>query len=498
MPMPGAEPVEQYLDAEATAELLWLEDAHRRLAYEDPANFCSYALRNEETNRRVVNSLNHQQWHDFLTVNRRAVIWAHVEAAKTQQVSIGRVIWELGHNHNLRVVVVSNTYGQAERCCRAIGRYIERSEEVHRVFPDLRKQQGMPWTAHMLTVERETRSKDPSVQTCGVHGNILGARIDLLILDDILDHESTATPTMRADTIAWVKSTLEGRLTRDARVWAVGMIWHRDDLLHHLAANPIYRSIRSPVLTPAGTPTWPEQWPLDRIEFTRKEMGPIEFPRQMLCEELVEGEQRFKKEWIDQCLKRGAGKELCYALHEVPPGYRTYTGVDLGTRDDHTAAETVLFTIAVAPNEDREILDIQAGRWHGPDIVERIIDCHRRYQSVVYVENVAAQEFILQFTRAKSAVPVKPFATTGNRITHPSFGLEVLGVEMANKKWIIPNTNGQPHPELVKWISEMLYYDPRKHTGDRLMASWFAAMGAKIGGKVGPKIKNKRIDLMTR
>jgi hypothetical protein len=28
-------------------------------------------------------------------------------------------------------------------------------------------------------------------------------------------------------------------------------------------------------------------------------------------------------------------------------------------------------------------------------------------------------------------------------------------------------------------VKEVLYYDPKEHTGDRLMASWFAREGAR-------------------
>ena len=33
--------------------------------------------------------------------------------------------------------------------------------------------------------------------------------------------------------------------------------------------------------------------------------------------------------------------------------------------------------------------------------------------------------------------------------------------------------------EVLAWIQEMLYYDPEAHTGDRLMASWFAREAAR-------------------
>lgn len=486
-----------FLDPEAAQELLRLEDVHRRLAATDPGAFNSYILRNEETGGRIVNSARHHEMQDFLSENERAVIWAHVEGGKTQQVSVGRVLFEIKENHNLRVAIVSNTFGQAEKVCRSLGKYILESEQFREIAPDVERHTGMPWTANQFTIKRSAQfAKDPTVQTCGIYGKILGARIDLLILDDVLGYNNTRTPGQRKEVISWFKSDLEGRLTANSRVWAVGMIWHPDDLYHLLAENPLYASMRGPVLDAEGNSTWPEVWPTKRIEHRRVEMGPIEFQRQMMCQEVSDHEARFRPEWVELCKKRGRGKQLAYMLHDVPSGFRVYTGVDLGVRDDHDASETVLFTIAVHPNEDREILMVEAGKWSGPEIVERIIDTHVRYKSIIYVENVAAQNFILQFTAQKSAVPVKPFTTTGSKMWHPEFGLESLGVEMSNGKWIIPCKGGSPAPEVQKWISELLTYDPRGHAGDRLMASWFAREGARLGRP--KKLRGRRVDLLSR
>jgi hypothetical protein len=37
--------------------------------------------------------------------------------------------------------------------------------------------------------------------------------------------------------------------------------------------------------------------------------------------------------------------------------------------------------------------------------------------------------------------------------------------------------------ELREWIKELLYYDPQAHSGDRLMAMWFAVMGSRMAPK---------------
>jgi hypothetical protein len=437
-------------------------------------------LKDEQTGTGIRLADMHQRWHRLIDEHPRLNLIAHVESGKSAALSVGRSLYELGRNPNTRVVVVSNTAAQATKIVRSIGSYLEKSRELREVFPALKPSPGGPWTNTQLTVERVGSPKDPSVQATGVHGSIVGARIDLLILDDLLDYENARTPGLRDDLWDWVHSTLFGRLTADARVISVGNAYHRDDFLHRLERNPVWHTVRFPVVDGEGRPSWPERWPLERIAQKREELGPLEFARQMLCQARDDAESRFKREWIELGLARGQGRSMLNALATIPPGCAVYTGVDLAIQQHSGADLTVFFTILVHPDGTREVLNIESGRLAGPEIVQKIQQIHHRYQGIVYVENNAAQDFIVQFTRYGSAVPVKPF-TTGRNKAHPEFGVEGLAAEMAAGKWIIPSGGGRLHPEVDAWINELLYYDPRSHTGDRLMASWFAREAARAG-----------------
>jgi hypothetical protein len=79
---------------------------------------------------------------------------------------------------------------------------------------------------------------------------------------------------------------------------------------------------------------------------------------------------------------------------------------------------------------------------------------------------------------------------------HPEYGVESLAAEMAAGKWIIPcELDGSVQPEVSLWLTEMLYYDPQGHTGDRLMASWIAREGARKGSG---RAQVAHFDLMSR
>jgi len=462
------------------------------LARLHPALFSSVVIKDERSGNGITLAPIHTAWHALANDHDRLLLWSHVESGKTTQMAIARALYELGRDPTTRIAIVSNTHTQAEKIVHSISRYIESSPELHQVFPKLVRSE--PWTSSQLFVKRTTYSKDPSVQAFGVHGNVLGARIDFLILDDILDYENCRTPASRKDLWDWYHSTLAGRLTAGARVVCIGTAFHPDDLLHRLAALPGWSAYRYPVLDEAGQPRWPDRWPPERIAKKRDELGPLEFARQMLCVSRDDAEARFKREWIEVALKRGEGKSLCYGLSAVPSGCRVYTGVDLAVQRHSASDWTVLFTLVVTPDGSREVLGIERGRWSGPEIISRIFDVHRRYQSICIVENNAAQDFIVQFAQAQGASFIRPY-TTGRQKASPEFGIESLATEMAAGKWIIPNQGGRVEPVLDPWISEMLYYDPAGHTGDCLMASWFATQGARLGEI---RAETGRLDLTAR
>jgi hypothetical protein len=454
--------------------------ARIRLARVDPNTFIEFVLRHEKTGAPIIQAPIHEAWQDLANRYERLLIWAHVGAGKTSQLSIGRTLWELGRNPSLRVVILSNTLrGQSTKLVRALKKYIEESDELHEVFPNLIP--DTPWTDDQLTVKRPIIAKDPSIQATSVHGNILGARIDYLIVDDILDVENTRTEYAMEGTWDWYQGTIPGRMTKKSRAICVGNAWHEKDMLHRLAKQG-WQSYRYPVVDEHGEPRWPEEWPAEVIARMRKELGPIESARQLDCVARNDQTSRFKMAWISKALARGNGLPAAHRLRSVPTGCRVITGVDLAVSKKDSADESALVTVLEFGNHDRRLLNITAGRWSGPEIVREIKDIYLRFHSIFWVETNAAQEYLVQFINETDAIPVHSFVTGRNKMDS-AFGIESLATEFDNGKWIIPNENGLCEPEIEKLIGEMLWYDPTKHTGDRLMATWIAREGIRDIGE---------------
>jgi len=401
----------------------------------------------------------------------------------TLQVSVGRTLFELGQDPSLRYLFLSHKQDVMKKVASLLMQYIESSIELHEVFPDL-VPGDQEWGASAFTVRRKNKAKDPTVQLASENASPLSARIDRVLADDIITLESTSSPKARKDTIEWWPSII-GRTTARARITLLGNAFHPEDLYHHLAKLPEWVTRRYPIMVKDPTTgefvsRWPEQWPIERVMARAKKMHPKEVKRQLMCEARDDGTAWFPQEVIELALRLGDGTELAHALAAVPRGYRTYTGVDLAIKQKDSNDTTCLFTIAVDPYGVRRLLCIERGRWPGPEIVRRIIDTHRRFQSEIWLEDNAAQDWMRQWVNATEIIPIRGF-TTGRNKHHPEYGVASLATEFQTGKWHVPNHSGVVHPIVQQWIDEMLYYDPAAHTGDSLMASWIAREAARKG-----------------
>ncbi len=513
----GAEPEEPQFD-EATLEL----------ARRDPAFFNEFVL-TDEAGEPVKNGPHHVEMHRILSdpANRRCAIFAFAESGKTTAISVGRVLWELGHNPNLRITILCESAPRAAEIVESIAKYINESARLRAVFPHLRqarkdvdlkaKRKGRvaKWSKYTIMVERSSKSRDPSVRATGYGKPVQGARFDILIPDDLVTWETSRTDRKRKNLRKWYFNAIGGRLSPKSRVWFLNTPYHPQDLPHEFVAKHGYKAFTFPARDQITRESlWPEKWSTyllnQRIANDLGGEGSVEVARQVDCIAKDESAEQFKDDWISKACELGRGLSMVDRWTPedaagLPSDCFLITAVDIGLGKSESSAETVLTTLLVYPSgwdewgylpETYQVLWIESGRWDGPEILERIYDAHERFGSLVYVESNHAQRWLTQFKlppkdgRPRSPPPVLPFETRGNK-WHPAFGVASLGIDMAHGRFIFPaDDNGHVvNKELAQLITEMKTFSPDAHTGDRLMSIWIAREGARkwttgMGGEV--------------
>jgi len=493
----------------------WVKARTYQAAREDPLAFAARCFK-DRLGRPWVNVSHQARYQQHVTQHRRGVIRAPVEHSKTEQIAICRVLWELGRNPNLCCAIVCNTQGQAAKILKAIRGHIESNEDLHRVFPDLKP--GETWTDSAITVaNRQSGIKDYSVQAIGLHGAILGARLDLVIMDDVSDYENTRTLNARDDAVNWIRSTLLGRLVETGRAVCIGTSWHTQDILHTFSADgwativdraidpsalgealvltdthdaeSAARAIREGRLSPevvarlSESILWPAVWSLPRLLDKLHELKSFEFGRQLLNVVHDDATARFKREWITRALRRGtAGIVDRLSQQDTPDGARIVVGVDLAVSERPDAHRTAFDIVLVAKDKHRTLLDIESGHWQAPEILSRMVAIAHRYNDPIFrVENVAAQDFLLQLARVLLPVTVVPHTTGGGKASL-HYAAEKLAVELESDMWTFPGRGDDPaSPAVARLTDGLLDYSPDKHVCDEVAALLFAREQAQRG-----------------
>lgn len=225
---------------------------------------------------------------------------------------------------------------------------------------------------------------------------------------------------------------------------------------------------------------------------------------------------RFKDEWFQRCLKLGRGlvdsrdpESGFYLPGANTTGFPatwdggeglTYTGVDLGHRKKKGADLTVMVTAAVLPNGVRQIIDIRSGLWKGDEILANLETVHTRYGPIMCVENNGAQNLLLDFAEYLTCLPVRPHNTSGVNKHDFAHGVEKMGDELRQGKWMLPcDEDLEPSEEVGNLIRACKIYDPSAHTFDHLMAWWICKEGIRLSPAAQMfEVHSEDLDIMTR
>lgn len=159
------------LQAQDSADLDALEDLVHEIdqtteeleverARADPNAFIEYCFKDKHGNS-VEQAPFHVAWQESIyhptyspDGNRRQMIIAPRDHGKTTQIPVGRALWELGTNPNLRIKIVCQSDSKAMERLFEIVDNMERNPAVTRVFPHLRPAERGDWC---VPLDCETR-----------------------------------------------------------------------------------------------------------------------------------------------------------------------------------------------------------------------------------------------------------------------------------------------------------------------------------------------------
>ena len=288
------------LSAEEKAELLDEVDIER--SRRTPEAFAEYVMCDEETGEPFKLADFHREWHELMTNESRVLLEGPREHGKSGTI-VSRALWELGNNPNIRIKIISSSDEMAKKRLSSIIQYIERSERLRKVFPNLKPADKESWTKRAIYVPRESMSGEPSVEAYGILSSSSGSRADLLFLDDIVDAKNSIIQPALQETIRRVlfDNVLNFLPAGGGRAIYICTPWTMSDVTNDLKTLDAWFKWRRPVTV--DNPIWPERWSRESLAKRKEELPLRSWQRQFELVVIAEEGATFSHRRIEACSK---------------------------------------------------------------------------------------------------------------------------------------------------------------------------------------------------
>lgn len=448
----------------------------------------------------------HERWHDAMRRHRRNLFWCPPEHGKTWQLGFVRMIWELGRDVQRSFAHFSGTADIPDANLEQVAKHIHKNDKVHQVFPHLRVANFKRTKGGTLAlwVERpnEHTDRDPSIRAAGILGQIMGWRLDGILMDDVLDFDNTYTRGQRQK----LKDRLENEiLTREnAEAWMayIGHPWFRDDAGHWLAAKSGWQSYRYDAECdidgkPGPPGLWPRAfrdettgrlsgWPWERLMERKANTDAITWERVWRCRTPSTQQEQFPLGLLLRARERGRGWEM---PRPAPEGTVPVSGIDPSTGDGRDLSTIV--TVCVQAGQ-LQVLDVRGGLWDDGRLyreMRTVLRAFPRHAGFLF-EDIAFQRLYVRTLKRREVMRSYGWTdddmdrcrvvgfTTSKKKHDTATGIRSMAVDFQQDRVTFPEGQGPEQRHSVQQLIDGLNdYDPdlpEVHTSDWVMGFWLA------------------------
>lgn len=402
--------------SEALRERQELEQAYIQSYLTERQTYGQMILDNDRIDLFVTEILGYtlEQFHDdllyFQSKRKSCLIMAPRGSGKSTIGTGVRVLFELLKNPDIRILIVSNTQGQAEVFLREIKNHIEGNQNFIECYGNL---VGSKWDNKEIDIAtRKSFLKESNVTALGVGGAVVGRHYDLIMADDLVDEENSRTELQRERLRIWFYKVLMPTLVNAGRIFMAGTRYYPSDLYGYLIKNDDdfkNNYIVFPAILNFGTEfersLWEDELPLDMLYKKKKSMGTAIFDSQYMNDVNAMEGKIFKFE--------------DFKFYEVlPPGLRVFQGVDLAISQKETADYFVIVTIGKDQYNNIYLIDVYKAKLTFLQQTEKIKQKFLQYDPIrVFIEANAYQNAQVQMLLSTTDVRVRPVLTQKDKVT---------------------------------------------------------------------------------
>ena len=409
-------------------------------------------------------------------------------------------VWQICKNPNIRIMWVGGNEDIAKNAVGAVMDHLENNEQLNEEIngPGVKFQpkvrSGKSWSSGQFTIGTRTVTgiKSPTMVAVGKGGKILSRDCDIIIADDIEDHNSTMQPSSRENTRSWWTTTLSSRKEEHTAMVVIGSRQHYDDLYSHLLDNESWTTtVEEAHDTACNLPDWNEdehvdcmlwsgkrtyKWLMDRKRAAETTGGRAIYEMVYLNVAMPDGLALFDRVEIETCRdqKRDIG--------HIPHGTRLIAGLDPASTGYQAA-----FLWAYEPIENKlHMVDMNNNLGGGiPQALDIIKEWWMKYNlSHWVIEENGFQKAIRQDKSIREfasghGIFLEGHETFKNKFD-PLYGVTAMRPMFQEQNISLPYLSFEAQEKVNLYTSQLVYFSSAKNKSksvgtktDIVMASWF-------------------------
>ena len=513
------------------AELIGTSEGRRALSIASPVFFDSYFLKMQAANHRTnwLNTIEDISTKAAENNDKGKLLVLSSRGHGKSLLAISYCVRQICMNRNISILFISASAGQAEKRVRLIKQFLESDKIIEDwASNDMPAFRGpdTKWTSTQMYVNRDGSSVDPTLEAIGSGGKITGAHVDIVVIDDLEDDLTVASPGVRQKTRDWLAATVTPILNQGGMMLVIGTRKSEQDVYAHMKNDPTYRVIEDAAIkkwpesyeyitaidekgneyikdvkiTGDYEVLWPEFRPLKYLLMERRSMGSHLFAREMQNQVQSEDDAIIRRDWVEKA------KRTNYSFDTPPPINLSECLVvqawDLSIESDKKKAvqRDTDFTAGFCLARDRSgkiwVLDMFHERGiTQQSIMNAIVKMYENwseYVKEVWVEKNSFGALHVQQLQ-RTSLPVKPVVMSAKNALRNS--IHHIAVLFENELVRLPYLHPYTQQKIDTFADELVGY-PSSGVHDDLLASFQHGVAAlkKIGNTyaiaVGEKVLN--------
>jgi phage terminase large subunit-like protein len=342
---------------------------------EDLYFFNKYILESDPERQKYVVPHVHGEWTEWYKNSKARIKMILVPRAcfKSTFFTAGRTLQALCQNRNNRILIANATLGNAQKFLGEVKDHLTKNTQLQELYGEFYDKKNR-WNENEIDIiGKSLGSREPNVSAVGVGGNLVSQHYSLIIADDLVNLENSATRFQSDKVIDWWKRAFS-LLDYDGEMIIIGTRWSYYELYSWILdkfPEKVDVYIKG-AYNDDGSPYFPELLDEEKLDELKALQGSYVFSAFYLNDPVDEDSALIKR---DQILYYGKSEEV-----QLPPRYNVFAVCDPAVSQDASADESCILVVAVDEFNNWYVLESRTGKWTVGQLIEEMFAVHMQWK----------------------------------------------------------------------------------------------------------------------